>query len=219
MKEILTKSDMETPRTPSMLAKWYYKKYEEIRSVPEEVKKARLHNGLYGYFVPEIYPLVLYALWRFSNDDVLCQPKIGNQGFDATIWSVDQPKRIHSVEVTWPQNGKENKVVADLMNTHGFHNRVGDAFENFNNDILQRIPVTAKIKALRDYRDIGGSSLLIVLDTQCSPLQESERNYQIQNLCAELRTIKYLVDSVYLITTPHEGIHIVIDQQPTTACS
>ena len=51
-----------------MLAKWYYKKYEEIRSVPEEVKKARLHNGLYGYFVPEIYPLVLYALWRFSND-------------------------------------------------------------------------------------------------------------------------------------------------------
>ncbi len=215
MKELLTKSDMETPRKPSELAEWYYAKYEKIRSSPDEVKKARLHRGFYAYFVPEIYPLVLYSLWRFPHDDVLCQPKIGNQEYDATIYPLDEPNQTHTVEVTWPQDGKENKTVADLMNTHGFHGRVGDDFEHYNRDILQRVLSTAEKKSLKDYRALGGSALLIVLDTECSPLEKSERLSQISSLSADISKIEFLVDSVYLIATPHEGIHIVIEQ-PTT---
>jgi len=154
MRDILTKIDMETPRTPSALAEWYYAKREEIRSCPNEVKKARLHQGLYAYFVPEIYPLVIYSLSRFPQDNVLCQPRIGSQGYDATICHLDRPGDVHTVEVTWPQDGKENKAVAELMNTRGFHSLVGDDFENYNRDIFQRVSATAKKKSLKDYRTL-----------------------------------------------------------------
>ncbi len=215
MTEILTQSDMETPRTPSSLAAWYNAKYNEIRSHPQEVEKGRLRQGLYGHFVPEIYPLVLYSLWRFSHDDVLCKPKIGNQGYDATIWRIDKPNKVHTVEITWPQDGKEHKAVAELMNTHGFHSRSGDDFEQYDQEILERVLKAAEKKSLIDYRSAGGSALLIVLDTKCSPLDGSERLKQIETLADSIRNICFRVDSAYLIATPHERIYPVIEQ-PTT---
>jgi len=206
---------METPRTPSALAQWYYSKHEEIRTNPVEVEKARLHKGLYNYFVSEIYPLVLYSRWRFPQKGVLCQPKIGSQGYDATIWSIEQPNKIHTVEVTWPQDGKDAKEVATVMNSHGFHGRVGDEFDRYNCDILERVLNASEKKSVRDYRSPGGSALLIVLDTQCSPLDESKRQAEIDALVQNIGMINFLVDSVYLIATPHEGIYCVIEQ-PTS---
>lgn len=217
MEKLLTQIDMETPRSPSDLAEWYYRKYDEIKSDPTEVKKARLHEGLYSYFVPEIYPLVIYSLWRFSKEDVLCKPKIGNQGYDANIYPPDRPDNVHAVEVTWPQDGRERKSVANLMNNHGFHGRVGDEFDRYNQDILKRVVGAVEKKSVKDYRSQGGSALLIVLDTECSPLDESDRKTQIRELSEDIRTLNFRVDSVYLIATPHEGIHIVKDQ-PTSGC-
>ncbi len=217
METILTQLDMETPRRPSELAEWYYRKYDEIKFDPAEVKKARLHEGLYSYFVPEIYPLVIYSLWRFPQDDVLCKPKIGSQGYDAIIYYPDRPDDVHAVEVTWPQDGRERKSVANLMNNRGFHGLVGDEFDRYNKDILRRVVAAAKKKSLNDYRAQGGSALLIVLDTECSPLDETERKDQIRALSEDIRTLQFFVDSVYLIATPHEGIHIV-KERPTSGC-
>ena len=53
-----------------------------------------LHKKLYAYFIPEIYPLVIYSLWKFPDDDVYCQPKIGSQGYDAVIYPIDNPNHI-----------------------------------------------------------------------------------------------------------------------------
>jgi hypothetical protein len=217
MNEILTKFDMETPRSPSDLAKWYYRKYDEIKSDPTEVKKAMLHKGLYSYFVQEIYPLVIYSLWRFSQDDVRCKPKIGSQGYDAIIYPPDRPDHVHAVEVTWPQDGRNRKSIAQLMNNRGFQGRVGDEFDRYNQDILRRVVAAAEKKSLKDYRAKGGSALLIVLDTECSPLDESERKTQIRALSEDIQPLDFRVDSVFLIATPHEGIHI-IKEQPTNGC-
>lgn len=217
MEAILTQLDMETPRSPSELAEWYYRKYDEIKSDPAEVKKARLHEGLYSYFIPEIYPLVIYSLWRFSQDDVLCKPKIGSQGYDAIIYPPDRPDYVHAVEVTWPQDGRERKSVQNLMNSRGFHGRVGDELHRYNQDILRRVVTAAQKKSLNDYRAVGGSALVIVLDTECSPLDGSERKAQIRALSEDIRTLQFRVDSVYLIATPHEGIYI-IKEQPTSGC-
>lgn len=197
---------MESPRTPTELAAWYYTKYEEIRTNEEEVQKARLHQGLYAYFVPEIYPLLLYSLWKFPDGGVYCQSKIGSQGYDAIIYPIERPDQIHTIEVTWPQDGKGNKEVSKILNDSGFYGRVGYDFEQYNEDIFKRIPNTAKKKALKDYRSFGGSSLLIVLDTKCSPLNSSERLMQLGDLIKEISKINFRVDSVYLVAIPHTGI-------------
>ena len=209
MADILTIADMESSRTPKQLADWYNTKYEEIRANEVEVKKARLHQGLYAYFVPEIYPLVLYSLYKFPGGGVYCQPKIGNQGYDAIICPIENTDQVHNIEVTWPHDGKGNKEVSKILNDSGFHGRIGCEFERYNQDILKRIPNTAQKKALKDYRSFGGSSLLIVLDTTCSPLDNSERLMQIDRLKKEIRKIIFRVDSVYLVAIPHTGVYPV----------
>jgi hypothetical protein len=214
MKNILTQSDMEVPRTPSSPAAWYYMKREVIHSNEDEVKKARLRQGLYKEFVQEIYPLVLDSQWRFPHDDVLCQLKIANQGYDATMSPVDQLGHVHTVEVTWPQDVKDHKVVAELINCHGFHGQIGDESEHYNQDNLPRVPGGARHKSLNDYRSPGGSALLSALDTICSPLKESECIAQIRSLSRQLEGLPFRVDSVYLIATPHEGIHALIERPP-----
>jgi hypothetical protein len=207
---ILTKSDMEEPRTPSTLAKWWHEKYEQIRSCPEECKKARLHKGLYGNFVQEVYPLMLYASWRFHDDRVLCQPKIGSQGYDATISVIGEPDRVQLVEVTWPQDGKDHREVAKAMNEQGLNFRDHDDFMRYNSNVFDRVLEASRKKSVKDYRSPGGSALLIVCDTSCSSLFEGERGRQIKALVETLRLMRFcVVDSVYLITTPHEGVHSV----------
>lgn len=215
MTDILTKADMENPRTPRQLASWYYSKYKEIRNDHVEVARARLHEGLYSYFVPEIYPLILFALWKYPQDNVLCTPRIGNQGYDATIHLIEEPEKTQNVEVTWPQDGRASKDVAHLLNSRGFHGRVGNEFDSYNREILERAIAKARDKSLIDYRTPGGSALLIVVDTECSPLDNGKRQSQLDLLAHDIRSINFRVDSIYLIATPHEGVYPV-KELPTT---
>ena len=215
MSVLLTKSDMEEPRTPSSLAKWWREKYEQICSCPEESKKARLHEGLYRNFVQEVYPLMLYASWRFHDDRVLCQPKIGSQGYDATISVIGEPDRVQLIEVTWPQDGEDHREVARAMNEQGLSFRGHDDFMRYNSDILNRVLEASRRKSVKDYRSPGGSALLVVCDTSCSSLFEGERDARIKALADALHRMRFpVVDSVYLITTPHEGVHPVKEECP-----
>jgi|GEM_PF-6999830 len=207
----LTKLDMETPRSPSELAAWFNLKYEEILSDPVEKQNARLHQGLYKYFIEEIYPLALFVGWKYQNDDVICQPKIGSQGYDATIWLKSDPKSIHNVELTWPQDGKDYKEIAKTMNTTGFHFRCGNEFKQHNLEVLELAKNTAQKKALKDYRNFGGSTLLIAVDTSCSPANDIKRREQLNVLAAKIREISFRVDSVYLIASPNLEIISVIE--------
>ena len=216
MGKILTIGDMETPRSPKTLALWYYSKYEEIRGNRIELEKARLKQGVYHYFVPEIYPLVLFSLWKYPNEDVICVPKIGNQGYDATIYVKDDPTKFQTVEVTWPQDGRERQDIARILNDRGFHCRVGDDFENYNRDVAERVIAAARKKSRIDYHSPGGSALLIVINTECSPLYSAERDAEIGSIIQEIQKLSYLVDAVYLIATPHEGIYPVIENPEET---
>jgi hypothetical protein len=208
----LNELEMETPRSPSELAEWFKLKYEEILADPVEKQKARLHQGLYKYFIEEIYPLVLFVDWKFKNDDVLCQPKIGSQGYDAIIWLKSDPESIHNVEVTWPQNGQDYKAIAKVMNATGFHYRCGDDFRQHDFEVLGLVKNTASKKAIKDYRNHGGSTLLIVVDTSCSPVNDNERKKQLNELATEIRKISFLVESVYLIASPNADIIPVIEK-------
>ncbi len=213
MPDILLRSDMEKPRKPSELAEWYHQKHQEIRLDPEEVQKARRCVGLYRFFVPEIYPLMIYSLWRFPNDEVFCRPKIGNQGYDAEIWPIEQPNKIHRVEVTWPEDGKARNELMKILNRNGFVGWIGDEFDSYDEDIRARVISIAKKKSRIDYSSIGGSALLIVVDTQCSPFDEGEQQEGIATLANDLKQMPFRADEVYLITTPHEDVYQVSKPQ------
>lgn len=215
MNKYLTESDIEKPRSPSELAKWFKLKYEAILADPAEKQNARCQHGLYKYFIQEIYPLMLYVNWRYELDDVLCQPKVGNQGFDATIWPQSDPKCIHNLEVTWPHNGKDSKEIAQAMNSIGYHFRNGDEFVKHTLEILQLVIKTAEKKSLKDYRNVGGSTLLIAVDTSCTPVRYSDRKAQLSELAIELRKIQFRVGNVYLVATPNVDIIPVIDEDAT----
>lgn len=208
----LTGLDMETPRSPSELVAWFNLKYEEILADPVEKQNARLHQGLYKYFIEEIYPLALFVDWKYQNDDVICQPKIGSQGYDATICLESDPKSIHNVEVTWPQDGKDYKEIAKTMNAKGFHFRYDDDFKHHDLEVLELVKITAQKKAVKDYRNSGGSTLLIAVDTSCSPANDIKRREQLNVLAAEIRKISFHVGSVYLIASPNVDIIPVIDR-------
>lgn len=210
--EILTKEEMLRLRCPSGLSRWWWNKYEEIRSDSIEVQKARLHMGLYQYFTREILPLSIFVSWRYG-DDVLVRPVIGNQGYDAELLWESNHDRVHRIEVTWPNDGKYLKEVSKTLNNHGYHEGLfGDDFDNYHRDLQTRIIASARRKSLIDYRATDGSTLLIVLDTQCSPLNEEERYAEIESLSICLGKISYSVDSVYIVGIPHFCICPVIEQ-------
>jgi hypothetical protein len=211
-REILTQEDMERPRCPSDLADWWWKKYEKIRSNEIEVKKARLHVGLYKYFMREMFPLSIFASWKYP-DVVLVRWVSVNKEYDAEVlWGINH-HQCHSIEITWPNDGKKHKEVSAALNTCGYHGGfIGDDFYNYNEDVQTRVIGGGKKKAVNDYRMTGGSTLLIVLDTTCSPLDKEKRDAQIEKLSVLLGQKSYLVDNVYLIGIPHFCICPVIEQ-------
>ena len=209
---ILTLSDITTPRTPSELSDWYWQTYREICSDPEEVKKARAREGLYTHFVRDIYPLVIYAPWRFPADNVLCEPVITDQGFEALIYEEGERDRAQSVQVTWQEDGKAYVGVVEAMDTGGDDDWPGDLLEALHQELHPQFLKAAADKPILDCRSSTGSALLIVLDTSNSPLNNRDRLAEIEMMVEVMRTIEYQVGSVYLITTPHEGVFPVIEE-------
>ena len=184
-REILTQEDMQRPRFPSDLARWWWNKYEKIRADEIEVKKARLHVGLYKYFMREMFPLSIFASWKYP--DVVLVRWV-NKEYDAEVLWGSNHDRVHRIEITWPNDGKYHK------------------------DVQTHVLRAAKVKSVSDYRSPDGSTLLIVIDTQCSPLDQEKRYSQIESLSVRLSQISYLVDDVYLVGIPHFCICPVIEQ-------
>ena len=178
----LTQSDMEAARIPPALPAWYYAKYEETQSNKNDVKRAKLSKRLYKESIEQIYTLVLYSRWRFLHDGVVCQPKTGSREYDAIKRWVLQPDYVHTVEVTWPQDGEECHAVAEVMNRHGFLGRNGDESEQDNQGIDECVLGGTRDKSTKNDRSLKGSPLPIVLDTACSSHEQSERIAQISSL-------------------------------------
>ena len=209
-REILTQEDMQRPRFPSDLARWWWNKYEKIRADEIEVKKARLHVGLYKYFMREMFPLSIFASWKYP--DVVLVRWV-NKEYDAEVLWGSNHDRVHRIEITWPNDGKYHKEVSIALNNYEYHGgRFGDDFDNYHKDVQTHVLRAAKVKSVSDYRSPDGSTLLIVIDTQCSPLDQEKRYSQIESLSVRLSQISYLVDDVYLVGIPHFCICPVIEQ-------
>lgn len=220
MDTIFQQSTLETPRKPSELSRYVNCLFESIERNVESKQAARLRIGLYKYLIREIYPLSIFARWRYPDDDVLCTPRIGDQGHDAVITGI-AGEPIESVEVTWPEDGKQANDEARSLNERGYTEVIGGDVSDGRSVTIGRIIQAAVRKATIDY---GDASLLIVFDLYPAFfLDEPDARRDLQLLMAGLRKVNYKVRSVFLVLLPidysthHLGspILVVKDDQRT----
>ncbi len=187
---------MEIPRKPSELRTYVSDLFARIGAVEIEKYAARLWKGPYKYLIREVYPLSIFCVWRFPEDDVLVKPCIGNQGHDAEIIHLPS-EAITRVETGWPIDGEQEKQDAhDLNEKGGSQTHVVDQDEG-KKLFSKRVLKTLLSKASIDYSDCF---LLIVLNLWPDffmdiPCDRSD----FDKLINDMRTVQAKAKAVYAV--------------------
>lgn len=196
---MLTKEEMQKPRTPKELEQYFWNVYDNAKS--EERKVGRLKEGLWGCFFHELSVLRIHCNWKFPNNDVSIKYIIGNQGYDAII--TDLSSTFHNyteyVEITFPIMGGKEKQEAYSINKCGYSIEISDIMYN-ENDLRKCFIKTAEKKSLKDY-NYPNSSLIFAVDVfPLSYFKNNKENYKvILPFVEHLRKFKFNVKSVYLV--------------------
>ena len=112
----VTQTELTTERTPGELNDWVARKFQEIAQREGGKKAVRMRKGLCKQLVEEVYPLSIFASFRFKiSQHVTLQPIIGNQKYDALI--IDRscnPPLMSKLEITQAHVG-ESEYLRRLM--------------------------------------------------------------------------------------------------------
>lgn len=110
LKEQISQEELTNERTPSELWDWLNSKVKQLCSTKEGLRDFRLQKGLIKQLVEEVAPLAIFGKNKFNDiDQVLLQPVIGNQNFDAII--IDRrttPDSITHIEITQAHEGEDD---------------------------------------------------------------------------------------------------------------
>ncbi len=110
--QILTKEDIERPRSPDEFVIWVDKKYKELES-PAMRESIRSRSGLIKKFVEEILPLKLFVKKEFQGrSDIQVLPKLDKQNFDAEIVDVCHTLRV---EITYAKDGYDESLRFEVL--------------------------------------------------------------------------------------------------------
>ena len=201
---MVTKDALQTKRTPSELRDFVESTFDSIRSDPETRKIARLRRPPFKELIEEVYPLSVFCDLKYHDSSIQCCPIIGNQGYDATIES-DNGDLLEIVELTWPIDGQKAHYQAVQLNDNGHTElEIRDVNDNTQrNAIIEIIIETASKKALKDYQEQAGSSLVFILNiAPYFGMHKIENKDDIAILTDKLKEIEYKVQSVYLLLLP-----------------
>lgn len=211
---MISKEDLQKPRTPSELKQYREQIFAMIRQDKEIIKAARLRQGLYKNLIEEFYPFSMYCDHKYRGADVSCEIVIGKQGYDGIIKDRSGGE-IEYVEITWPIDGHKEKAAMRLLNDRGYTNiEVQDVdYDSERQAIINRIIEKARDKALKDYTFNVTSSLIILIDIYPHFfLDNPHHQKELDNLIVQLRHIPFKVKSVYLILMPVEKIISITDR-------
>ena len=190
-------------RTPKELSDYLDKSYNLIGSSKTETKLSRIIKGPYKPFFEELLPLSRFCNWKYKDrEDVMCSLMPGSEGRDALIHFTSTGIE-HSLEITWPIDGKKKSTDAKMVNMRGYSDTLIYNTE-YLNQIIDRTIEGAKKKSLKDYHFSGGSSLVILIDTQLFDMKNTEHLEVIDKLIFQLKDIAYQVDDVYLNLFPNK---------------
>jgi hypothetical protein len=119
--EDISREELTKKRTPSELLSWVNWKREQIASTEEGERTLILHEGLKKQFEEEVYPLALFGQHKFGNtDQILMQPIIGNQSYDAVITDLRSKPAFESyVEITQAHEGENDYLFRFVLSRQG----------------------------------------------------------------------------------------------------
>lgn len=193
--------DFTIPRTPGDLAQYVQETYDCIARSGELRQVARLRKEPYKTFLEELVPFSHFCTWRYEDQtDVLCSLVPGTPGRDAIVASTSTGVE-HSVEITWPVEGKHMIRQAREMNERG---RTDMETWDYNDVSKQQAAVKrtldiARKKALRDYRSEGGSTIIFVFDHSLFWDGNPKHMKLLNSLRTELASVPLLADNVLLL--------------------
>jgi hypothetical protein len=139
---MLTADELQKPRKPKELNQYFWSVYNSAKT--EERKKARLKIGLWKNFFSEFNVLNIYSNWKFPNDEVTVEYKLGNQGYDAII---QNSSFVEYVELTFPAIGEKEKEKGRRINQTGYSIDVVK-FPSIDNELLRRFRETTRDKSI-----------------------------------------------------------------------
>ncbi|NQT31692.1 MAG: hypothetical protein HQ588_05095 [Deltaproteobacteria bacterium] len=118
----ISKEELTKKRTPSELHSWLNRRIEQIGSTDEGLEDLRLHRGLAKQLMEEVYPLALFGCRKFGNNDqILMQPIIGNQNYDAVVTDLrTKPASQSYVEITQSHEGENDYLRMVALHKHGY---------------------------------------------------------------------------------------------------
>lgn len=108
--ERVSPEEITKQRTPSELWNWLIKKVKQICSTQEGIQDFRLQKGLIKQLVEEIGPLAIFGMHKYAdNDQILLQPVIGNQPYDAVVTDLrTKPASQTYIEITQSHEGEND---------------------------------------------------------------------------------------------------------------
>jgi len=114
--------ELTKKRTPSELLSWAKWKMEQIGSTDEGEKALRLREGLAKPLMEEVYPLAIFGWRKFGNtDQILMQPIIGNQSYDAIVTDLrSKPASESYIEITQSHEGENDYLRRLVLQWQGF---------------------------------------------------------------------------------------------------
>lgn len=107
--ESISIDELTKKRTPTQLKDWVMQEMERLKLTEEGYKKLSLHEGLAKPLMEEVYHLAEFGIRKYGDtDQILIQPIIGPQNYDAVITDQRIEPPIQSyVEVTQSHEGED----------------------------------------------------------------------------------------------------------------
>lgn len=122
LNEGISIEELTKKRTPSELLSWVKWKVDQMGSTYEGERTLRLHEGLAKQLEEEVYPLAIFGWRKFGNtDQILIQPIIGNQSYDAVVTDLrSKPASESYVEITQSHEGENDYLRRLVLQRQGF---------------------------------------------------------------------------------------------------
>lgn len=170
---------------------------------------ARLKKEPYKTFIEELLPFSIYCTWKYDNrTDVECYLAKGTGGRDGIIKDLNTGEE-HSIEITWPIDGRAAILEAKQLNETGVTKvKVRDLMDTSENiDAMNRIFSTAEKKQLRDYTCIGGSTLIFVVDKWPLFWDDNPEHMKLfDSMIEQLQGIEFKADNILIMKMPKGDI-------------
>ena len=108
---------MEKSRPAKDFYKWMSSKNKELSSSPEARTFARSGSQLPRKFYDEIFPLAIFVEIEYPDEsEVVVQPHLGNDNFDASIISHE---KTYYIEITYAKDGHDDSLRDEVLEKEG----------------------------------------------------------------------------------------------------